>query len=183
LELLLATALSARLRGGMERLGDRAKKKRNDFAACATVICHDIIIIKRIVRDDSVSEPFVPLCPCLDSASEQKFKCVLPSGAFLHFLLCPAWGTPIMFNVPATAAPGNIVSLEGSGLGSSPKIYFRPFTSTTPISVKIIKGDNNYVAFQVPSGLSFDVYFIAVSDGSSWSKTVGLNYPASVAIR
>jgi Pectate lyase superfamily protein len=75
-----------------------------------------------------------------------------------------------MFNVPATAAPGNIVSLEGSGFGSSPKIYFRPFTSTAPISVKI-KGDNNYVAFQVPSSLSFDVYFIAVSDGSSWSRS------------
>jgi hypothetical protein len=85
-----------------------------------------------------------------------------------------------MFNSPATAAPGNIVSLEESGFGSSPKIYFRPFTSKTPISVQIIKGDNNYVAFQVPKSLSFDVYFIAVSDGSSWSKTIGLNYPQAL---
>jgi Pectate lyase superfamily protein len=96
------------------------------------------------------------------------------------FCAAPAWSTPIVLNVPNTAAPGNIVSLEGSGFGSSPKIYFRPFTSTTPIPVKIIKGDNNFVAFQVPKTQAFDVYYLAVSDGTSWSKTFGVNYPQAV---
>ena len=51
------------------------------------------------------------------------------------FIFCatPAWSTPIILNLPSTAAPGNIVSLEGSGFGSSPRVYFRPFTSASPI--------------------------------------------------
>ena len=102
--------------------------------------------------------------------------------AVLSLIFCatPAWSTPIILNLPSTAAPGNIVSLEGSGFGSSPRVYFRPFTSASPIPVKIIKGDNNVVAFQVPKTQAFDVYYLAVSDGTSWSKTFGVNYPQAM---
>jgi hypothetical protein len=102
------------------------------------------------------------------------------AALLLIFCAIPAWGTPVVFNLPATAAPGNIVSLEGSGFGSSPKIYFRTYSSGTQIPVKIIKSDNNFVAFQVPKSQPFDVYFVAVSDGAAWTKFNGLNYPQAM---
>jgi hypothetical protein len=80
-------------------------------------------------------------------------------------------------NYPDTAMPGSIINVTGSGFGSTPRVYFVPKRSGTPITVKLIKADNNFVAFEVPSSLPFDIYEIAISDGKSWSYVYDANQP------
>lgn len=105
------------------------------------------------------------------------------SSLFCHaafmWIICAAsaWATPVILNQPMTAIPGDIVSVTGNGFGSSPKVYFRPESVSAQVQVKIIKGDNNFVAFQVPKTQPFDLYYIMISDGTKWSNKVGVNYP------
>lgn len=97
------------------------------------------------------------------------------------FCVAPAWATPIIMNTPLTMMPGSVVSVIGSGFGSSPLVNFSTRQNPgTRIQVKIIKGDNNVVAFEVPSNLPFQVYNIAISDGQSWSQTASTNTPQAM---
>ena len=94
------------------------------------------------------------------------------------FCAAPAWATPVIMNTPSTMMPGNVVSVIGSVFGSSPSVNFSTRQNPdTRIQVKIIKGDNNVVAFEVPSNLPFQVYNIVISDGQTWSQTASANNP------
>ena len=88
----------------------------------------------------------------------------------------PAWATPVILNVPLTMMSGNVVGVEGSGFGSSPKVYFGT-QSSPPAAVKIIRADNNFVSFEVPKNLKFGVYYVAISDGTTTSKVAYTNLP------
>ena len=97
----------------------------------------------------------------------------------LLWLLCsaPAWAAPVILNYPLTALSGSVIGVSGSGFGSSPSIYFGTNLHPNPIPVKVLKADNNFVAFEVPPNMGFDLYKFAISDGANWSSIVYTNYP------
>jgi len=51
---------------------------------------------------------------------------------------------------------------------------------SSQIQAKLIKGDNNFVAFEVPKSQPFDVYRIAISDGIQWSNLISVNNPRAM---
>jgi hypothetical protein len=101
----------------------------------------------------------------MPSRIDQRFLPALPSSLLGFFCAAPAWAVPIIVNQPSMM-PGNVVGVEGSGFGSSPRILFSPMHSSQ-IQAKLIKGDNNFVAFEVPKSQPFDVYRIAISEAMS----------------
>jgi hypothetical protein len=95
------------------------------------------------------------------------------------FCAAPACAVPVILNQPLTILPGNVVGVEGSGFGSSPRVFFQGMHGAQ-LQVKLIKGDNTFVAFEVPKSQPFDVYKIAISDGANWSNVIAVNNPRAM---
>jgi hypothetical protein len=89
----------------------------------------------------------------------------------------PSWAKPVIFNQPSTAKPGDIISVNGSGFGSSPRVYLKLGHQTASGEVPTIKGENNLVVFQIPKDKALDLYEIWVSDGAAASAHVTVNGP------
>ncbi|WOJ91636.1 glycosyl hydrolase family 28-related protein (plasmid) [Methylocapsa polymorpha] len=87
---------------------------------------------------------------------------------------------PIIFNQPFTANPGDIVSIEGSGFGASPQLYFKPSRQASAAVLTPVQGANAIVQFRVPKTASFDQYEIWVSDGVTQSAHVFINAPRAM---
>ena len=115
----------------------------------------------------------------MPSRIDQRFLPALPSILLGIFCAAPSWAVPIIVNQPFTMMPGTVVGVEGGGFGSSPRILFSPMHSSQ-IQAKLIKGDNNFVAFEVPKSQPFDVYKIAISDGIQWSNLISVNNPRAM---
>lgn len=99
-------------------------------------------------------------------------------AAISGFLCADAsWAAPVIFNQPFTAKPGDIVNLLGSGFGASPKIIFKAAHRSSSTSVKVIRADDNLIAFEVPKSQPFDIYTVSVVDGSTASAQVSINTP------
>lgn len=101
--------------------------------------------------------------------------------ALLSFLCSDtSWASPVIFNQPFTAKPGDVVNLLGSGFGALPKVTFKGAHRSTAMQVKILRADNNLIAFEVPKDQPFDIYTISVSDGATASATVSINTPRAL---
>jgi hypothetical protein len=101
--------------------------------------------------------------------------------AFLSFLFADtSWASPVIFNQPFTAKPGDVVNLLGSGFGALPKVTFKAAHRSTAMQVKILRADNNLIAFEMPKDQPFDIYTISVSDGATASATVSINTPRAM---
>lgn len=90
-----------------------------------------------------------------------------------------AWAVPVIYNQPFSAKAGDIVNLLGSGFGTSPKIIFKPAHRPAAIPVRIIRADENLIAFEVPKSQPLDIYAISVSDGKTTSAPVSINTPCA----
>jgi hypothetical protein len=91
-----------------------------------------------------------------------------------------ASAAPVIFNQPFTARPGDIISVEGKGFGATPSVNLTAVHQGRAPQVKILRAEDNVIAFQVPPTLPFDVYQIAISDGRSTSSPVSVNVPRAM---
>jgi len=91
-----------------------------------------------------------------------------------------SWAKPFIFNQPFTANPGDMVSMVGSGFGASPRVYLKAGQETASSELKVIKGENNIVVFQLPKGKPIELYEIWVSDGAAASAHVTINGPKAM---
>jgi hypothetical protein len=88
---------------------------------------------------------------------------------------------PAVFQVSDTANPGDLVSIQGDGFGSSPQVYYQPVMGTpdptlaTPLTV--VSASNIQVTAQVPANAPAGTYAVWVENGTTFSQPVYVNQP------
>ena len=88
-----------------------------------------------------------------------------------------ASAAPVILNQPFSAHPGDVISLEGSGFGSAPTVYFKPSHQTTPIALATKAAVGGGVVVEVPKTAAFDLYSLWIVSGGSASPSISLNAP------
>ncbi len=88
-----------------------------------------------------------------------------------------ASAAPVILNQPFSAHPGDVISLEGSGFGSAPTVYFKPSHQMTPIALATKAAVGGGVIVEVPKTAAFDLYSVWIVSGGSGSPSISLNAP------
>lgn len=112
----------------------------------------------------------------------------LPAGHTARFLATQLWiasaaiahAAPVIINQPFTAKPGDVISLTGSGFGSSPQVIFKARRQEAAAPVKIVHASEKALAIEIPKTQPFDVYDIAISDGTAVTPAVAVNLPRAM---
>ncbi len=82
-----------------------------------------------------------------------------------------------IINAPYSAAPNDVITLQGSGFGSNPTVHIQPGASAA-IQVAPLEAQDNVVVVQIPATLAPNLYTIWISDNvSSTSNTIAINAP------
>ncbi|WP_175492661.1 hypothetical protein, partial [Methylocapsa palsarum] len=91
-----------------------------------------------------------------------------------------AMASPVIFNQPFSALPGDFVSLTGTGFGPAPRVFLKTSTQAA-IEIKGVNGKDKTIDFQLPKTTPFAQYEIWVSsDQTSSSPHVYINAPRAM---
>ena len=84
---------------------------------------------------------------------------------------------PVIINYPFTANPGDVISLEGSGFGTAPKVYLKPSLQAAAIALPTKTANDAVVVVELPKTLAFDLYNVTIVNGAATSPQIALNAP------
>ncbi|WP_198017242.1 glycosyl hydrolase family 28-related protein [Methylocapsa acidiphila] len=91
-----------------------------------------------------------------------------------------ASATPIIFNQPFSAKPGDVISVTGTGFGSAPQVFFKSVHESKTAQLAILRGQSTVAVFQVPATQSIDTYEFWISDGATSSAHAYINMPRAM---
>ncbi|MGB8354692.1 MAG: hypothetical protein WCD79_12435 [Chthoniobacteraceae bacterium] len=102
------------------------------------------------------------------------------------FALCctsvAAWGTPYIFNVTESAAPGDLFYVQGDNFSTNPQVWFhRVLTTDTTLTpdvqiTPLVSSTNQAITAQLPKNAPIGLYAIWVKDsGGNLSAPVFIN--------
>ncbi|MEJ0094489.1 MAG: glycosyl hydrolase family 28-related protein [Methylocella sp.] len=92
-----------------------------------------------------------------------------------------AVAAPVIFNQPFTANPGDVISVTGSSLTTTPKVYIQGGRQSAATLVPAMEAADNVVVVQIPATLAFDVYKLWVVNSKGTSAPVYLNAPRAMS--
>jgi len=109
---------------------------------------------------------------------------LLRVGAVQALLLVPlvAQSAPTVFRITESAAPGDIIGVQGDGFGTNPQVWFQRVVGTEPslspqtrLTVLNANESPGFVSARIPAGQTPGLYAIWVSDGSNFSAPTFVN--------
>ena len=99
------------------------------------------------------------------------------AACFWAFGAAAASAGPVIINYPFTANPGDVISLEGSGFGTAPKVYLKPSLQAAAIALPTKTANDAVVVVELPKTLAFDLYNVTIVNGAATSPQIALNAP------
>ncbi len=78
---------------------------------------------------------------------------------------------------PSPANPGDVISVTGSSLTTTPKVYIQGSRQSAATLVPTMEAADNVVVIQIPATTAFDMYKLWVVNSQGTSAPVYLNAP------
>ena len=88
-----------------------------------------------------------------------------------------AFAAPVIFNVPLTMLPGNVVSVVGQNFNTSSTVTVTPLSTGIAVSGSVKLSDSHAISFEIPSSTPFDIYTVQVTTSGVTSNTYRTNLP------
>jgi hypothetical protein len=110
-------------------------------------------------------------------------RALIVGAVCFGLLVVPIFGqVPVIFHATQTAAPGDIIGLQGGNFGAAPQVWMQHVIGTEPslspqVQLPLVNGSisNNYIASQIPLTETNGLYAIWVENGTNWSAPVFIN--------